>query len=74
MNLPTDNISEFEDYCRLSVDYRRWYSDMGKNPANGNASFRRLVLPITKKLRIFNEMLSHIGFEVVVQKKEQNDN
>lgn len=67
--LNNDNITEFEDYCRLSVDYKRWYADMGKNASNGNASFKRLVLPITRALRRYNKMLSHIGWEIVVRKK-----
>ena len=66
-----DNIKELEDHCRTLVDYKQWYSAMGKDPSNGNASFRRMVLPITNKLRLFNRMLAHIGWEVVVQKKEQ---
>jgi len=70
MKLPTDNIKEFEDYCRLSVDYRQWYTDMGKNPDNGNASFKRLALPITRALRRYNKILSHIGWEIVIQKKK----
>lgn len=68
--LNNDNITEFEDYCRLSIDYKKWYTDMGKDPSNGNASFKRLVLPITRSLRRYNKMLSHIGWEIVVRKKE----
>jgi hypothetical protein len=70
MNLPTDNITEFEDYCRLLVDYKQWYEKMGKDPSNGNASFRRIVSPITGKLRLFNQILAHIGWEIVVRKKQ----
>lgn len=65
-----DNITEFENYCRLGVDYKKWYEDMGKNPANGNASFKRLVVPITRTLRKYNTMLSYIGWEIVIRKKE----
>jgi len=65
-----DNITEFENYCRTLVDYKKWYSDMGKNPNNGNASFMRIVSPITSKLRLFNKMLAHIGWEIVVRKKQ----
>lgn len=68
MNLPIDNITEFEDFCRLGVDLKQWSIKMGKNPFN--ASFKRLVLPITNTLRKYNDMLSHIGWEIVIRKKE----
>jgi len=43
---------------------------MGKDPSNGNASFNRLVVPITRTVRRYNKMLALIGWEIKLVKTE----